>query len=73
MELCRHIRWKSFHGQRNWSEPELLETVARNEEPYSCLSTMQPWGPDDAPCALDRCGADRTCYQPSARLRRAVS
>lgn len=73
MDLCRHIRWKSFQGQRSWSEAELIEAAARNEEPASCLATMQPWGPDDAPCAIDRCSAARSCYEPSPRLRRALS
>lgn len=73
MELCRHIRWKSFYGRRNWTPEQVLATAALNEEPTTCLSTQQPWGPDDGPCTLDRCGSGRSCYEPSPRLRRAIS
>lgn len=46
MKLCRFLRWKGVHDVR--TEQELRAAFARNEVPYSCLKTCQPWGPDEA-------------------------
>lgn len=65
MALCRFMRWKSFYGQDWNSEAELLEVLNRNEVPYYCLQTSQPWGPDDDAAVPERCGRHRTCFEPS--------
>lgn len=70
MELCRSLRWKSFYGQPSFSAEELLALFSRNEVPYSCLGTCEPWGQDGAPVAPERCQPDRACFRPSPRLRR---
>lgn len=73
IHLCRSLRWKSLHLQPTWTEAELAEVFAHNEVPYSCLRTAQPWGPDDAACAPERCTPDRGCFAPSPRLVRPVA
>ena len=73
MQLCRSLRWKSWYGAESFTEASLLEQVVKNEIPYSCLRTCQPWGPDDAPAAPECCDASRPCFSPSPKLARGVS
>jgi hypothetical protein len=66
--VCRHLRWKSF---REWtSERDLEHAFARNQVPYTCLHTGQPWGPNDEPAAPERCTDERECFEPLVVLRR---
>ena len=67
MDLCAHLRWKSFYA-RDWrTDDELVAVFERNEVPYSCLRSCRPWGPDGEPAAPEGCNAERPCYEPSAR------
>ncbi len=70
MELCRSLRWKSFHGGGFRSEQEALEVALRNEVPFSCLRTCRTWGPDDLAATPELCSSERTCFErsPLARL-----
>lgn len=68
MELCRALRWKSFYGQQTWTHEALQAVFEANEVSYSCLCSDQPWGPDDAPVAPERCHGGRACFAPSPRL-----
>lgn len=72
-ELCRFLRWKGWYGNDTFTEAEFADHVARNEVPYSCLLSAQPWGPDDDACTPERCGSGRSCFQPSPKLVRDVS
>lgn len=59
--VCRFLRWKGFYADPG---PEATyEDFAKNEVPYSCLKTCQPWGPDDAVAAPESCGSHRACYR----------
>lgn len=73
MELCRSLRWKSFYMQKSFSAEDLQLLFSLNEVPYSCLQTCEAWGPDEALSAPERCQPGRGCFEPSPRLRRAVS
>ena len=35
----------------------------KNEVPYSCLKTCQPWGPDDDVVAPEACVEQRGCFR----------
>lgn len=71
MTLCKWLRWKGWYAE--WDVAELAAMFAANEVPYTCLRTVQAWGPDDGPCAPERCGPHRPCFQPSPRLPSRVS
>jgi hypothetical protein len=65
MRLCRSLRWKSFYGA-SWNTPEdLAADLAASENPFSCLRTCQPWGPDDRPAFPSVCQPGRGCFQMS--------
>lgn len=72
MELCRNLRWKSFHGQASFTEDELVAMFSANHDQYSCLRTTQPWGEDEDLCAPERCTSDRACFVASDRVRALV-
>jgi hypothetical protein len=66
--VCRFLRWKSF---REWEDEEDLRgTFARNQVPYTCLHTGQPWGPNDELAAPECCTDERDCFEPLVTLRR---
>lgn len=72
MHLCRYLRWKGYaHDATELAEFEL--TFARNQVPYSCLHTCQPWGPDDDLAAPERCDDSRPCYEASPLLQLRLS
>lgn len=61
MDLCRHLRWKTF--SRDESDPSAIaESLSRDMVPYSCLRTCQPWGPDDDVVAPECCCSGRACF-----------
>jgi hypothetical protein len=66
MKLCRFLRWKGVHDVR--TEQELIAAFARNEVPYSCLKTCQPWGPDEALAVPEDCDISRECFELSPRV-----
>jgi hypothetical protein len=72
-ELCRRLRWKSI--ARDLGDPaEVAVAFAKNQVPYTCLHSGQPWGPDDELAAPELCHRERGCYEPSLmtiRLRKA--
>ncbi len=72
MDLCRHLRWKSFYGAGFRSREEALALASRNDVPFSCLATCRSWGPDDGPATPEDCSRDRSCYEDSP-LRPAPS
>ena len=67
MRLCSHLRWKSLYGATFPDTEALNEALLRNDTPYSCLHTCQPWGPDDDAATPERCQPDRGCFQPSPK------
>jgi hypothetical protein len=72
MNLCARLRWKGYYA-RDWSSlAELAVRLSESDVPFSCLDTAQPWGPDEALCAPERCGPQRACYRPSPLLPRAT-
>lgn len=71
MDLCRHLRWKTF--SRHDGDPAAIEaSLQRGQVPFSCLRTCQSWGPDDDVVAPERCCAERACFERD-RLGRDVS
>lgn len=71
MTGCRMLRWKGFYADEWPAEVALAEAVARNDAPYSCLKTCQPFGPDDGPAAPETCGEERACWVPVRGARRS--
>ena len=71
--LCRRLRWKGRHGADAVS-PEWVEAAyARNEVPWTCLSTGQPWGPDESVVDPHGCNPSRGCFIPDPALRSPIS
>ena len=65
MKVCRKLRWKGYSEEA--LEPAMMAfTFARNQVPYTCLTTCQPWGEDDQLAAPETCGPDRKCHEKSA-------
>lgn len=60
--ICRFIRWKGY--KEDMSAEELLFIIARNEVPFSCLRTCQPWGVDENPATPESCISSRSCCEP---------
>jgi hypothetical protein len=58
--VCRYLRWKGF--KQAMSPEEREAAFGKNQVPYTCLHTGQPWGPTDEPAAPERCGASRACF-----------
>ncbi len=73
MELCRFLRWKAFYGVEAFTPDSLRAHFERNEVPYSCLRTCQPWGPDDRESLPESCDSKRSCFEASERLIRPLS
>ena len=73
MELCANLRWKAFYGKRWATEAALRADLARNDCPYSCLRTCQPFGPDGQLAAPEVCGRGRPCFEPSPLTPRRTS
>lgn len=67
MELCSKLRWKGFSREIEGVD-ELALVFARNHVQYSCLTTCQPWGPDDELAAPECCNGARPCFEPSPLL-----
>jgi hypothetical protein len=59
-QICQLLRWKGYDREAAVSEREFA--FARNQVPYTCLRTCQPWGPDDEPALPEGCDAGRSCY-----------
>jgi hypothetical protein len=56
------MRWKT--SARDSADPGAIEeSILRNQVPFSCLRTCQPWGPDDDLVAPELCQRDRSCFQ----------
>jgi hypothetical protein len=70
MHLCRFLRWKTGYGELYRTEAELAELLGRNEVPFRCLKTQQPWGPDDVAARPEQCAPGRRCYERSPSLDR---
>lgn len=58
---CQMLRWKGH--DRAAGPGERSFAFARNQVPYTCLRTCQPFGPDDEPAAPERCDRERPCYE----------
>ena len=61
--LCRKLRTKRVDG--NGADGEMWESAADTTSSYTCLSTMEVFGPDDRVCHPGDCGESRSCYQPA--------
>jgi hypothetical protein len=67
--LCKHLRWKGFHGGPLTVE-RVQDVFARNEVPYECLRTAMALGPEGGPVAPECCAEGRGCFVASKRLIR---
>ena len=65
MTRCRFLRWKGFYADPTPDEVTL--DFLKNEVPYSCLKTCQPWGPDDHVVAPEACVEERSCFRSLGR------
>lgn len=63
-DLCKNLRWKS-HSRDSGDPAAILESLRRQQVPFDCLSTCQPWGPDDDIVSPGACGKERTCFVQS--------
>jgi hypothetical protein len=62
VKVCSRLRWKGYDEEM---EPDEVMTAAlRNNVPYLCLRTCQPWGIDDRPAIPERCVHGRSCFTP---------
>ena len=61
---CHFLRWKGH--DRAAGPGERSFAFARNQVPYTCLRTCQPFGPDDEPAAPECCDDARPCYEPAS-------
>ena len=68
MDLCEHLRWKGWYGQVWATADDLRVMFERNDVPYDCTRTCQPWGPDEDVAAPEACTRERVCFQRSSRL-----
>ncbi len=68
MHLCRFLRWKTGYGELYRDVDELAAILARNEVPFACLRTQQPWGPDESAALPEQCAPGRPCYEESPVL-----
>lgn len=66
--ICEFLRWKGQHREAEAGE-QRLGTLARNQVPYTCLKTCQPWGPDDQPAVPEGCDGSRSCCFEGPPLR----
>lgn len=71
-DLCKHLRWKS-HSRDSGSPAAILESLQRQQVPFSCLHTCQPFGPDDDIVAPDLCCSERSCFVQSRLVEPPVS
>jgi len=59
--VCDMLRWKGHHREAEGGERRFA--FARNQVPYTCLKTCQPFGPDDGPAVPEGCGEERSCFE----------
>jgi hypothetical protein len=59
-QICQMLRWKGYDREAPTAERQFAFT--RNQVPYTCLRTCQPWGPDDEPAVPEGCDAGRSCF-----------
>ena len=56
------MRWKGYMQKRS---PVAIEiALYRNEVPFSCQETYEPWGRDGRPVAPEKCTEERACFKP---------
>lgn len=63
-DLCKYLRWKS-HSRDTGNPAAILDSLLRQQVPFSCLHTCQPFGPDDDIVAPELCCSARTCFVQS--------
>lgn len=63
-QICQFLRWKGYDREASIAERQFAFT--RNQVPYTCLRTCQPWGPDDEPAVPEGCDAGRRCFATPA-------
>ena len=62
VEVCEMLRWKGHDPE---CEPDEIASVfLKNQVPYTCLCTCQPWGVDDGPATPETCNSKRACFTP---------
>lgn len=66
-DLCRKLRWKS-HSRTTGNPMVVLESLRRNQVPFTCLHTCQVFGPDDDLVAPELCDRTRSCYEPDPMI-----
>jgi hypothetical protein len=59
--VCRKLRAKATYDVGG--DGPLWKLGDSTTAAYWCLSTMEPFGPDDHICHPHDCGAGRACYQ----------
>lgn len=65
MQLCRHLRWKTF-SRGNSCPAEVQASLLHSQVPFSCGQTHQAWGPDDDIAAPECCTQARECFRRDA-------
>ncbi len=71
-DLCKHLRWKS-HARDSGSPAAILESLRRQQVPFSCLYTCQAWGPDDDIVSPGSCSSARDCFEQSRLVDPAIA
>ena len=66
-DLCRNLRWKT-HSRSTGNPMVVLESLRRNQVPFTCLHTCQVFGPDDDLVAPELCDRSRSCYVPDPMI-----
>lgn len=61
---CANLRTKLWHMNKEAGLNYLKETIP--SEPYWCVKTMRPTGPDGSVALPDTCDNGRRCYKKRA-------
>lgn len=65
---CKKLRWKGYAlDVENPMQVALI--LSGTPVLFRCLSTCEPFGPDDRPAAPEQCNEQRRCYERHPKLR----
>jgi hypothetical protein len=60
--VCRKLRTKKVNG--TGAPGEMWAAGEATTAAFYCLSTMEVFGPDEAPCHPHQCTRERGCFRP---------